>query len=117
MTRVEFQARTMRFALDVLRCYARLPSGSQYGVIGRQLIRSATSVGANHRAALRSRSRADFIAKMGLVEEEADESMYWMDLLLALGTRSDPEWRRLREEANQLVSIVVASRKTAKQRR
>ena len=81
--RDEFQARTRAYALRVIRLVRSLPRDVAGDVIGRQLLRSATSVGANYRPACRARSSADFIAKLKIVEEEADESLYWLDLLVA----------------------------------
>jgi four helix bundle protein len=106
--------RTRRFALDTIRFCSSLPRRAEFQVIGRQLLRSATSVGANYRAAKRARSRADFIAKLAIVEEEADESVYWMELLSDIGSVPKPELERLLDETRQLVAIFVASRKTAK---
>jgi four helix bundle protein len=77
-------------------------------------MRSATSVGANYRAACRARSRADFVAKLALVEEEADESLYWLELLKELNVPAGEDIVRLMSEAGELVSIVVASKKTAR---
>ena len=79
-------------------------------------MRSATSVGANYRAACRARSRADFVAKLALVEEEADESLYWLELLKELNVPAGEEIVRLMSEAGELVSIVVAPKKTARGR-
>jgi four helix bundle protein len=79
-------------------------------------MRAATSVGANYRAACRAKSRADFIAKMSIVEEEADESLYWLDLLGELLPKSDEALRVLKQEAGELVAIAVSSKKTAKSR-
>jgi four helix bundle protein len=86
-------------------------------VIGKQLMRSGTSVGANYRSACHAQSRAAFLAKLAIVEEEADETQFWLELLadLDLGTRH--ERTRLYDEARQLTAIVVASRKTAKRNR
>ena len=78
-------------------------------------MRSATSVGANYRAACRARSRADFVAKLALVEEEADESLYWLELLKELNVPAGEDVVRLMSEAGELVSIVVASKKTARE--
>ena len=114
MTRTELQARTREFALGVIRYSARLPRRPDTQVITQQLLRSATSVGANYRAACRARSRADFISKLSIVEEEADESCYRLDLLEATAPRADTDLRALRYEADQLVAIMVASKKTAK---
>ncbi len=77
----EFKKRTKRFALDAILLVDSLPKGRSADVIGRQLLRSATSIGANYRAACRAKSKADLIAKLAIVEEEADESLYWMELL------------------------------------
>src|SRR6058998_2448388 len=90
MTRAEFVERTKKFALAVVTLVEDLPAGRTADVIGKQLLRAGTSVGANYRAACRARSRREFISKMGIVEEEADESQFWLDLLIARGaTDSD----------------------------
>jgi four helix bundle protein len=91
-----------------------LPKGSTLGVIGRQLLRSGTSVGANYRAACRAKSAADFISKMGTVEEETDESIYWMELLIDSGLIAQNVVYELQHEAEELLAIIVASIKTAK---
>ena len=109
----DLQDRTKKFALDVIRLCTRLPQKQEYWIIGKQLIRSATSVGANYRSACRAKSKADFIAKLSIVEEEADESIYWLELLEELKVQ-DPELPRLKDEGNQLVAITVASKKTAR---
>lgn len=77
----DLTARTKSFALRVIRLVDSLPQTGSAGVIGRQLLRSGTSVGANYRAACRARSKREFVAKLGIVEEECDESIYWMELL------------------------------------
>ena len=84
-------------------------------VLGKQLLRSATSVGANYRAACRARSRADFISKIAVVEEEADECLYWLELLGESGLVSTPALRTLLKEADELTAIFTAAGKTAKQ--
>ena len=111
---IDLKERTKQFAIDVIRYCGELPQQQQFWVIGKQLIRSATSVGANYRSACRAKSKPDFIAKLSIVEEEADESMYWMELLEALQVKNIKELLRLKDEANQLVSIIVASKKTAR---
>jgi four helix bundle protein len=108
------QGRTKKFALDVIRLCIRLPQKQKFWIIQRQLMRSATSVGANYRSACRAKSKPDFIAKLSIVEEEADESVYWLELLEELEMSQDKELQRLKDEANQLVAIVVASKKTAR---
>ena len=110
----DLKARTKKFAVDSIRFCAKLPQSQEFWVIGKQLIRSATSVGANYRAAARGKSRADFIAKLSIVEEEADESCYWLELLQELLNETPLELTRLHNEANQIVAITVASKKTAR---
>jgi four helix bundle protein len=110
----DLKVRTKAFALDIIRFTESLPRNRTAEVIGRQLLRCGTSVGANYRAACRSRSQADFIAKMGIVEEEADECLYWMDLLIESRIVERELASKLMSEADELVSIVVASIKTAR---
>jgi four helix bundle protein len=91
-----------------------LPPGTVANALGRQLAKCGTSVGANYRAACRAKSRADFIAKMGIVEEEADESIYWMELLVESELMQKARIEDLMDEASQLVSIFVSSMNTAR---
>src|SRR5437667_2214631 len=86
----------------------------QHKSLARQLLRSATSVGANYRAACRAQSRAEFAAKLSIVVEEADETLYWLELLEDSGMFKHGRLAELRKEANELLSIVIASRKTSK---
>ena len=86
-------------------------------VIGRQLLRSGTSVGANYRAACRAKSAADFISKMGTVEEEADESLYWMELLIEAEIAKSVKLEPLMNEADELLAITVSSINTARKRK
>jgi four helix bundle protein len=117
----ELKERTRRFALDVVTFSTRLPQRLETRHAIGQLIRASSSVAANYRAACRGKSRADFIAKLGTVEEEADESGFWLEMLRdilsvrnpALDVRTSDELERLRDEADQLVAIVVTSKKTA----
>lgn len=104
--------RTKRYALDVLKFVPSLPRHYSADVIGRQLVRCATSVGANYRAACRAKSSADFIAKMKIVEEEADESLYWLELLQESGIISSQSTESLYNEGRQILAMVVASIKT-----
>ena len=106
--------RTKKFALDVITLIDTLPTGRTADIIGRQLIRSATSVGANYRAACRAKSPADFIAKMGIVEEEADECLYWMELLVGARIVGQDNVKVLTAEANELLAITISSIKTAR---
>jgi len=105
--------RQRQYVLDMLAMIEALPQGYSYSVIGRQLTRCSTSVGANYRAACRAKSTADFIHKLKIVEEEADECLYFMDLLTELkGTNLDV-LKRLLKEGEEILAIVVASIKTA----
>jgi four helix bundle protein len=110
----ELKKRTKAFALRVIQLVEALPRSRTAEVIGKQLLRSGTSVGANYRAACRAKSPADFISKMGTVEEEADESMYWMELLIEAEIVPSENLQLLLAEANELVAITVASIKTAR---
>ena len=115
MNNEQLKTRTNQFALRVIRLVEALPQTKTANVIGGQLIRSGTSVGANYRAASRARSQADFIAKMGIVEEEADESIYWMELLIECDLVKQNLLDDLLSEADQILAMVVASINTAKQ--
>jgi four helix bundle protein len=109
----KIRQRTKRFALDVVRLFQTLPRTEEARVIGRQLLRSATSVAANYRAAGRARSKAEFISKMGIVVEEADETLLWLELLTEAGITTNQTTAPLLHEATQLVAMFAASRKTA----
>ena len=98
----------------IIKLVESLPRGRAAEVIGRQLLRAGTSVGANYRAACRGRSRADFIAKMGIVEEEADEAIYWLELLVESGILKFTEVELLMKEGTDILAIVVSSIRTAK---
>ena len=107
--------RSKQFALRVIRLVDTLPRKNLSGdVIGRQLLRSATSVGANYRAACRARSSAEFCAKLGIVEEEADESVYWLELLADGNIVKRELLTDLLNEANEITAMVVSSIQTAK---
>ena len=110
----DLKERTQKFAIEVIRFCTGLKKTQELSIIGKQLIRSASSVGANYRAACRAKSRADFVAKLSIVEEEADESVYWMEMLEGLGMGDDTTLRKLKGEAAQLVAIMVTSKKTAR---
>ena len=97
-----------------MRLYQRLPPKDEARIVGKQLLRSGTSVGANYRAACRARSRAEFIAKLGIVLEESDETVFWLELLLETGLLSHERLEPLVKEANELTSIFVSSLCTAK---
>ena len=110
----DLKQRTKRFALDVIAFVEGLPSGEACRILGRQLLRAGTSVGANYRAASRAKSPADFVSKMGTVEEEADECGYWIELLIESGKVRPEKASALVSEADELVAITVASINTAR---
>jgi four helix bundle protein len=114
MTADEFKQRTKAFAIRCLRLTEALPANATGRAIGAQLLRSGTSVGANYRAACRAKSRADFVNKMRIVEEECDETLYWMELLVDSGQVSAARMRDLMAEGRAILSMVVASAKTAR---
>jgi four helix bundle protein len=117
MTQDEMKQRTKRFALRIINLVENLPPSKTANVIGNQLLRCGTSVGANYRASCRAKSNADFIHKLSIVEEEGDESIYWMELLIESNIVSSKKLEKLIDEANQIVSIVVSSIKTSKTKR
>jgi four helix bundle protein len=108
----EFKDRTKALALRIIRLVEALPGTRTADVIGRQLLRSGTSVGANYRAACRARSTADMIAKFGIVEEETDECIYWMELLLDAEIIPVHLLGDLIKEAEQILAMIVASIRT-----
>lgn len=112
MTEQEFKDRTKRVALRIIRLVEALPKMRTADVIGRQLLRSGTSIGANYRAACRGKSPADVIAKLGIVEEEADESIYWLELLIDASIIPAFRLDELKVELNEIVAMTVASQKT-----
>jgi four helix bundle protein len=109
--------RTKEFALNIIRMSGALPRTPEARVLGHQIARSGTSVAANYRAVCRARSRAEFIAKLGTVVEEADETVFWLELLTESGIASGNRVLDLLQEANELLAIFSASRRTAKSRR
>ncbi len=114
MTPDELKGRTKRFALATIKLVGTLPRTEAARIIGGQMLRSGTSVGANYRAACRARSRAEFASRVGVAEEEADETLYWLELLEESGLLKGERIKGLMIEANELVAIFAASRKTAK---
>ena len=109
----ELKKRTKRFALRILKLVSALPNNLQGRTVGGQLVRAGTSVGANYRAACRGRSRAEFIAKIGIVEEEADESAFWLELIIEGSLLKATLVQPLLDEANELTRIMAGSRVTA----
>jgi len=109
--------RTKQFAIDVIKASQTMSRNWIFEILGRQLVRAATSVGANYRSACRARSKADFISKIGIVEEESDEVQYWLEILRALGALTEQAVSPLHQEARELTAIFTASRRTAKKQR
>jgi four helix bundle protein len=117
MAQVDLRDRTKAFALRIIRLTEALPRTRAADVIARQLVRSGTSIGANYRAARRARSYKDFLNKLGIVEEEADESTYWLEILADAGLVKRSRLDSITKEANEITAIIVASIRTAKQKR
>lgn len=109
----DFKNRTFQFGVRCVRVVETLPKSMSAQAFGKQLVRAGTSVGANYRAAIRGRSRGDFLSRMGIVEEECDEALYWIDVLVELGFVSEKCVDQLRVEANE-IAITVSSIKTAR---
>jgi four helix bundle protein len=110
----DFGTRTFQFGIRCVRLVESLPKTMPAQTTGRQLLRAGTSVGANYRAAVRGRSRGDFLSRMGIVEEECDEALYWIDVLVELGLTSRKRVEELRAEGNEILAITVSSIKTAR---
>ena len=117
MTREQLKKRTKEFAKDVIRLVEKLPNNRVGGTISDQIVRSSTSVASNYRAVCRAKSDRDFIHKMGIVIEEADETQFWLELIYELElVKVKSEVQSLTNEANELVAIFVSSIKTIKKR-
>lgn len=116
VTPEEMKRRTQRFALGIMRLAPQLGRGPVADVLVRQLIRCGTSVGANYRAACAARSGADFVAKLGIVQEEADECVYWLELATAGGLARAERVAALIQEAREILAMTVASIRTARAR-
>jgi four helix bundle protein len=112
----ELCRRTKAFSLRIIGLANARPDAPVAQVIQRQILKSGTSVGANYRAAMRAKSVADFVAKMGIVEEEADETMYWMELLAESGLVLEERLSALYGEADEILAMVVASIRTARRK-
>ena len=113
----DLKKRTKQFALRILKLVAALPNNVQGRAIGSQLVRAGTAVAANYRAACRGRSKAEFIAKLGIVVEECDESVGWLELIAELELSTGAELGWLQGESQELLAIFAASQKTAKRNR
>ena len=108
MNAEELKQRTKQFGIRIVKLVQALPRNQTASVIGRQLLRSATSVGANYRAVCRAKSRADFIAKLGIVEEECDESLYWLEILVETNLIKPALVASLMKEGEEILAIIVA---------
>jgi four helix bundle protein len=116
MNEIEMKQRTKAFSLRVLKLADRLPNSRSGNTIANQMVRSGTSVAANYRALCRAKSRADFIHKTSVVEEEADESCFWLEMVIDAKLFPAKRVNPLLQEANEITAILVASRKTAARR-
>ncbi len=114
MDREELKRRTKGFALRIVRFVNTMPKDGVARILGNQLLRAGTSVGANYRSACRARSRADFISKIGVVEEEADETLYWLEVITEAGIVKSDGVSQLMAEADELVAIFTATGRSAK---
>jgi four helix bundle protein len=108
--------RTKAFALRIVRLFRQLPKAEEARIIGKQLLRCGTSVAANYRAVCRARSPAEFLAKIGVVVEEADETVFWLEFLIETGLVTRKRLQPLLDEANEILAIAAASQKTARAR-
>lgn len=115
MDKIELKRRAQKFAVDVIKFIGSLPNNRSINVLANQVLRSSTSVGANYRAACKGKSTADFINKIVICEEEADESIYWFDLMEEAELVSATIIAPLKKEANELTAIFTAIGKTAKE--
>ncbi len=116
MTKDELKRRTKAFALTILKLVDELPHTTAGYTTGKQIVRSGTSVAANYRSACRSRSNADFISKITIVEEECDETLFWLEIISESGMLPEEKLSRLIKEADELTAIFTASGKTAKRK-
>jgi four helix bundle protein len=112
----ELRQRTKQFALRIIKLFRALPKTQEARVLGKQVLRSGTAVAANYRSACRARSRADFISKIGITVEEADETAFWLELLIDANIVRKAKLENLLAEANELVRIFAATRATARSR-
>jgi len=113
----ELKVRTKNFALEIIKIVKQLPKNQEGRIIGNQVLRSGTSVGANYSSACRARSKADFISKIGITEEEADETCFWLELIIESGLLQKEDVSPLLKEADELTAIFTASGRTAKNSR
>ena len=112
----ELKNRSKQFAIRIVKLFRSLPRSEEARIMGKQMLRSGTSVAANYRAVCRARSKAEFIAKIGIVVEEADETVLWLELLVDTEIMRASRMNSLLTEANELLAIFAASQHTARQR-
>jgi four helix bundle protein len=117
MNEMQLKKRSKEFAKNIIKLCRNLPNNREGRLIGNQLFRSGTSVAANYRAACRGRSKADFVSKLAIVEEEADETMFWLELIQEMSISKDPLVDDLLKESDEIVAIIVASIRTTKKNR
>jgi len=117
MNEEELKKRTKNFAKRIIGLCRHLPNNREGRLIGDQLFRSGTSVAANYRAACRGRSKAEFISKLAVVEEEADETLLWLELIKEMGISNEPVVDTLMKESDELIAIIVSSIKTVKEKK
>ena len=116
MNEAQMKKRTKDFAKEIIRICRRLPNDREGRLIGDQLFRSGTAVAANYRAACRARSKAEFVSRLAIVEEEADETMFWLELIKEMNISGEPTVDDLIKESDEIVAIVVSSIRTTKRR-
>lgn len=114
MNKSELKSRTKKFALSIIKLVDELPNTKAGHTIGNQIIRSGTSIAANYRSACRARSSAEFISKLAIVEEESDETLFWLELILEANLVKEEHLKELIKEADELTAIFTAAGKTAK---
>ena len=108
----KFRDRTKKFVVDNIRLYQSLPKTEEAKIVGRQLLRSSSSVGSNYRAACRARSQAEFHSKISIVVEEADESVFWMEVMIEADIISSEKIKKLMGEGNEILKVAASARKT-----
>ena len=114
MNEVQMKKRTKKFAKNIIQLCRNLPNNREGRLVGNQIFRSGTSVAANYRAACRGRSKAEFVSKLAIVEEEADETMFWLELIKEMNIYNDPTIENLIKESDEIVAIMVSSIRTTR---
>ena len=117
MNETQMKNRTKKFAKEIIRLCRKLPNDREGRLIGNQMFRSGTSVASNYRSACRARSKAEFISKLSIVEEEADETLFWLELITEMKILNEIFMETLMKECNEIIAMIVSSIKTAKMRK